>query len=393
MLDVRADFPILERQINGKPIVYLDSAATSLKPRCVIDAVTNFYTLHTANVHRAVHALAEEATEQFEDTRRVLARLINCDENEAVFVRGTTEAINMVHRCYPGLKRSVTTAIEHHSNLLPWGFGPDRHIVSVDAEGRIDMDALDAVLAGGIDLVAVSHVSNAIGAVQPIKDIIDRAHAAGALVLVDAAQSAPHLPLDVKELDVDFLGFSAHKMLGPGGIGCLYAKAEHLDKMSTWMLGGHVVDQVHREGYTLQEVPHRFEAGTPAIEAVIGWGAALRYLAGIGLDNVHEHDRELVTYARNRLSDIDHVKLIGPTDPQRSGSAVSFQVDGLEAHGVARMLNNRENIMVRSGFHCAQPLHESLDLLPTVRASFYVYNTKEEVDSLAQCLEAVIQFL
>lgn len=393
MRDVRGDFPLLQRQVNDRPIIYLDSAATSLKPQSVIDAVAGFYTHHTANVHRAVHALAEEATDLFEGARLGLARMLNAEDHEIVFTRGSTEAINMVHRCYPGLKRSVTTAMDHHSNLIPWGFGDDRTIVNVDAQGNLDQDAFDAVLAKGVDLVAIGHVSNAFGIIQPVREIIAKAHAAGALVLLDAAQSVPHFPIDVKELDVDFMVFSAHKMLGPGGVGSLYGKAEYLEKMTPWLLGGHIVDQVHMEGYTLQGLPHRLEAGTPAIEAVIGWGAAVRYLMALGMDEVRAHDRALVAHGLQRLSAVEHVNLVGPADPDRLGSAISFQVEGLEAHGVARMLNNRGNILVRSGFHCAQPLHESLELLPTVRASFYVYNTTEEIDALAECLEAVVQFL
>jgi len=393
MRDVREDFPILQRRIGDRPVVYLDSAATSLKPQGVIDAVSGFYTQSTANIHRAIHRFAEEATEQFEDSRRVLARMLNAEAHEIVFTRGTTESINLVRSCFPGLERTLTTAVEHHSNLLPWGFGAGGRIVAVDSGGTVDMAAFEAALAPGVDLVAVSHVSNVLGTIQPLEELIAMAHAAGALVLVDAAQSAPHMPLDVRSLDVDFLACSAHKMLGPGGVGCLYAKAELLERMRPWFLGGNMVDQVHLDGYSLQALPHRLEAGTPAIEAVIGWGAALRYLAGLGLEEVQAHDQALVRYGRERLAAIDAVRVAGPEDPARVCSTLPFHVEGLEAHGVARMLNNRANIMVRSGFHCAQPLHESLNLTPTVRASFYVYNTEQDVDALAETLEAIVAFL
>lgn len=393
MRSTREDFPILNRQIEGEPIIYFDSAATSLTPQPVIDAVTRFYTHHTANVHRAMHLLAEEATELFEGTRQSLARFFNAEEDEIVFVRGTTEAINLVHRSYPGLKRTITTAMEHHSNFLPWAFGDGAHVVPVDPVGTLDMDNLAAALKNGADLVAISHVSNALGAIAPIEEVIRLAHDAGALVLVDAAQSAPHMPIDVKKLDVDFLACSAHKMLGPGGIGALYAKKDLLDRMTPWHVGGNIVDQVHIDDYTLQDPPHRFEAGTPAIEAVIGWGAAIEYLTDLGMDQVQAHDSRLVEYTLEKLGQIDSVRLTGPTDPAKRCASVSFNVEGLEAHGVARMLSNRSNIFVRSGFHCAQPLHETLDLLPTVRASFYVYNQTQEIDVLAGALEGIVAYL
>jgi len=393
MRDVRADFPILQREIDGQRIVYLDSAATSLKPTPVIDAVTRFYTQHTANVHRAVHTLAEEATDAYEGARRRIARHLGAEDREIVMTRGTTEAIHIVRTCFPGLDRVVTTAMEHHSNLLPWAYGEGSTVLALDDEGRLDLDGLDRALDAGADLVALAHVSNAIGVTHPVEEIIARAHAKGALVLLDAAQSAGHLPVDVKALDVDFLACSSHKMLGPGGVGCLYAKAELLERMQPYQLGGHVVDQVHIDSFTLQEIPHRFEAGTPAIEAVIGWGAAVDYLAQVGLQEIQDHDRVLVARALERLGKIEHVGLVTPADPDRVSASVGFQVDNLEAHGVARMLNNRGNVLVRSGFHCAQPFHESQELLPTVRASFYLYNTEEDVDILAQCLEAVVQFL
>lgn len=393
MQDVRGDFPILRRTIEGKPIVYLDSSATSLKPQPVIDAVTRFYTDYTSNVHRGVHALADEATEQYEGSRRAIARFLNADEHEIVYTRGSTEAINLVCRCCPDLNRVITTAIEHHSNFLPWAYGDQATVVGVDGEGRLDLEAMGKALEVGADLVAVGHVSNALGVVHPVEKIIQMAHDTGALVLLDAAQSVPHFATDVKALDVDFLACSAHKMLGPGGIGALYGKAELLEKMGPWLLGGDIIDQVHVDSYSLLEAPHKFEAGTPAIEAAIGWGEAVAYLSRLGMDEVATHDRTLVEYALERLSGIAHVRVVSPQDPARLCSAVSFQIENLEAHGVARMLSNRGNVLVRSGFHCAQPMHETLDLLPTVRASFYVYNTTEDIDALAEGLEVVVRFL
>ncbi len=393
MRDVREDFPILRREIDGHRIVYLDSAATSLKPRPVIDAVVDCYTRSTAGVHRAVHVLGEEATEAFEGARAAIARLLGAEPGQIVLTRGSTEAINLVRRCYPDLKRTATTVMDHHSNLLPFAYGGGATQIPVDGDGTVDLGALDAALERGLDLVAVTHVSNVLGRIVDVEEIIRRAHRAGALVLVDAAQSAPHMPIDVKAMDADFLVCSAHKMLGPSGVGLLYGKAELLERMAPFHLGGNIVDQVHLDGYTLAEVPHRLEAGTPAIEAVIGWGAAVRYLDELGLEEVERHDRRLVAYALERLAAIEHVRLVGPVDARVRCAAVSFTVHGLEANGVARMLNNRANLMVRSGFHCAQPLHESLGMPPTVRASFYVYNSTDDVDLLADCLASITSLI
>ena len=393
MRNVRDDFPLFRRRVDGQGIVYLDSAATSLKPQAVIDAVSRFYTDHTANIHRAVHLLAEEATDTYETARRDLARFINADENEIVFTRGATEAINLVRRCLPQLRSVATTLMEHHSNFLPWLHDCERHLITCDAQGQLDLDALDRSLSAGVDLVSVCQVSNAIGAINPIDEIIRRAHAADALVLVDAAQSITHMPIDVKVLDADFLVCSGHKMLGPGGVGMLFGKSVLLERMGPWLLGGDMIDQVHVDGYTAQQPPYRFEAGTPAIEAVIGWGEAVRYLDALGMAEVEKHSRKLVEYALAKLGEIDHVNLIGPTDAARRCGSVTFNIEDLEAHGVARMLSNRANVMVRSGFHCAQPLHEALDLLPTVRASFHVYNQRAEIDVLADSLEKIVAFI
>lgn len=393
MRDVRDDFPILSRLIDDRPLVYLDSAATSLKPQVVIDAVTNFYTHQTSNIHRAMHLMAEESTRDYENARKSIARFFNADEHEVVFTHGTTEAINLVRRCLPRVERVVTTVMEHHSNYLPWALDAGGAVVGVADDGTLDLDDLQRKLSNGADLLAVCHVSNALGVVNPIDQIVDMAHRAGAMVLVDAAQSAPHRPVDVKAMGADFLACSAHKMLGPGGVGVLYGKSEHLEAMVPWLLGGDMIEQVHFDSYEVQPPPHRFEAGTPAIEAVIGWGAAIEYLSNLDMADVQRHDGELVAYALERLTQIDHVRIVGPTDPDRRCGLVSFQIEDLEAHGVARMLSNRSNIMARSGFLCAQPLHEALGLAPTVRASFHVYNRFDEIDALAENLEAIVALI
>lgn len=401
MLNVRDDFPMLRREVDGKPLIYLDSAATSLKPQAVIDAVTRYYTHCTSNVHRAMHAIGEEATEAYEGAREAMSRFIHCDDDEVIFTRGSTEGINLVRRCLPRVKRTLSTVMEHHSNLLPMGPTPDGDanggvlptVVTVDREGNIDLAALEAELSKGVDLLSVTHVSNVLGSISPVKRIVELAHAKGALVLLDAAQSVPHIPVDVRELGVDFLVCSGHKMLGPSGVGVLYGKIDLLEEMTPWHLGGNVVDHVHLDGYTMQELPHRLEAGTPAIEAVIGFGAAIEYLEDLEMEAVREHDKQLVAHALKRLGEIDKLNLVGPLDGEHRVGSVTFNVTGLEAHGVARMLSHRGNILVRSGFHCAQPLHEALDLLPTVRASFQVYNTLEEVDALADALQSIAGFV
>lgn len=391
MRDPRPDFPFLSRTVGGRPLTYLDSAATSLKPRVVIDAVTAFYRQHTSNVHRAVHAVAEEATEAFDATRGQLAQLLNAEPAEIVYLRGTTEAANLVRRGLPGLRRTAATALDHHSTLVPFGLGEGGTVIGIDADAKIDMDQLERELRRGLDLVAVAHVSNALGTLQPIEEVIELAHAHGALVFVDAAQSAPHRPLDVRALDADFVGLSAHKMCAPGGVGCLYGKAELLEGIEPWQLGGHVMGEVHLGGYTVRALPERLEPGTPPIEAVIGWSAALSYLDRLGMEEIRNHDHSLAGYAHARLRALGGVHVAGPSDSDRLGAAVSFWVDGRAAEEVARSLSADHNVLVRSGFHCAQPLHEVLGLPPTVRASFYLYNTREDVDRLAESLEALLR--
>ncbi|MEM7543537.1 MAG: cysteine desulfurase [Pseudomonadota bacterium] len=390
MLDITDDFPLLKRTIEDERVIYLDSAATSLKPTAVIDAVQRFYTHSTANVHRAIHQLADEATDAFELARADVARLIGAEQNEIILTRGTTDGISLIRNGARSLEKVVTTAIEHHSNYLPWAFGDSPRVVGLVDEGRLDLDQLAGFLKEGVDLVAVGYVSNVHGLINPIEEIIAMAHDAGARVLVDAAQAVGHFPIDVKALDVDFMAFSSHKMMGPGGVGALYCKRDALALLQPVVLGGHTVESVHLESYELQPAPARFEAGTPPIEAVIGWGAAARYLSRLGLENVEAHCKELVRYAYEKAQGFSNIRLVGPAEPDSVSATLSFVVEDIEAHGVARMLSNRSNLCLRSGFHCAQPLHETLGLPPTVRASFHAYNTKADIDVLIDALDAVL---
>lgn len=383
---IRGEFPILGRKVGGRPVIYLDSAATSLKPRAVIAAIVEFYERYTANIHRGVHLLSEEASERFDEARETVARFINAEFREVAFVRNTSEAINLVAANLPADASVLYGLDAHHSNQLPWRRFTRRHAVRIAANGGIDLEDLRRKLRDARPaLLAVTHVSNAFGAVNPVQEIVAMAHEAGARVLVDASQSVPHQAVDVRTLDCDFLCFSGHKMCGPSGIGVLYGKHEALRLFAPLHLGGGIVESVHEDSYELRDVPWRLEAGTPHIEGAVGLAAACDFLESIGLEAIHRHESALVRRATALLQEIPGVRLYGPTDGSRSG-AVTFTVEGLEAHGVSRMLSNRHNIYVRSGFHCAQPAHEILNAPPTVRASFYLYNEAREIEQLAQAL-------
>ncbi len=389
--EIRGDFPLLGREVEGKRIVYLDSAATSLKPRAVIRAVTDFYEKHTANVNRGVHFLSLEASELFDEGRSAVARFLNASPREIVFTRNATEAINLVARGLAQEDRVLHTLLEHHSNFLPWRRREGASTaVRLLHDGKLDLaDFVSKLAAFRPRLVAVAHVSNAFGVVHPLEEIVRLSHQAGARVLVDGCQSVPHRPIDVKALDLDYLCFSGHKMCGPGGVGVLYGKLSHLEELAPFVFGGDMVKEVHESSFALRDVPHRFEAGTPAMEAVIGLGAACRYLERFGLASIAAHEGSLTAYALERLSRVPGLTLRGPLEPESRGSSVSFTLDGVEANGVARMLSHRFNICVRSGFHCAQPAHEALGSPPTVRASYYLYNTKAEIDLLADALDRI----
>ncbi|HYK93463.1 MAG TPA: cysteine desulfurase [Thermoplasmata archaeon] len=396
---VRRDFPILSRLIRGKPFVYLDSAATSQKPTSVLEAENEFYSLHNANVHRGVYALSEEATDLYEAARARVARFLHAaDPSEVVFLRGTTEAINLVATSFArGFlakgDRVISTVMEHHSNIVPWHFlrttpGIDLQFVDIDDEGQLRMDDLDRLLTRGTKVVTLTHVSNVLGTVNPIREIADRAHDVGALVVVDAAQSAPHRPVDVQALGVDLLAFSGHKALGPTGIGALWGRKELLDRMPPAMGGGEMIREVHTDRISYREAPARFEAGTPNIAGAVGLGRALDYLEGLGWDDIRTHERKLQSRAFERAAQTfgDRLTIVGPPRPEDREAVISFKLTGIHPHDVASLLD-ADGICIRSGHHCAQPLMDRLNVPALSRASPYVYNTVEEVDALFQSLE------
>jgi cysteine desulfurase/selenocysteine lyase len=405
MLDVRTDFPILAHPVNGKPLTYLDSAATSQKPRAVIDALVRYYEETNSNVHRGAHALAEAATIQYEEARVKVGRFVGADDPAGVvFTRNTTEGINLVAQTWgranlgPG-DEVVTTEMEHHSNLVPWQMlaeatGATLRVVPVLPEaGTLDTDALARVVGRRTKLVAVCHVSNVLGTVNPVREIAELARAVGARLLVDAAQSVPHMPVDVDELGADFLAFSGHKMCGPTGIGVLWGRPELLAAMPPFMGGGSMIAEVTTERSTWAEPPARFEAGTPNIADAIALGAAVDYLAAVGMENVLAHSRALAAYALRRLGEMECARVYGPREPGARIGVVSFNLYGergrpetlIHPHDVGSVLDG-EGIAIRAGQHCAQPLMRRLGVPATARASFYLYNTKDEVDRLVGAL-------
>lgn len=388
---LRADFPILSREVHGKSLAYLDNAASSQRPRSVIAALDEFYRFHYANIHRGVHTLSEEATAAYEKARDKIAAFIHApDRRGVIFTRNGTEAINLVAYAWGRANvgsgdRIVVTEMEHHSNLVPWQMlarevGAELATVSVTDAGRLDLESLDRLLQGPVKLVALVHVSNVLGTLNPAQDIVARAHAVGARALVDAAQSVPHLPVDVEALGCDFMAFSGHKMCGPTGSGVLYGRPELLDEMPPFLTGGGMIRRVGRLNATWNDLPWKFEAGTPAIAEAVGLGAAVDYLSVVGMQAVQAHERELTTYALERLSELGGVHVVGPPAEERSG-VVAFTVDSIHPHDLAQVLD-LEGVAVRAGHHCAQPLHERLGLRATARASFYLYNTCEEIDRL-----------
>lgn len=392
-IDHKADFPILGREVHGKPLTYLDNAASTQKPQAVIDALTDFYRNRYANIHRGVHTLSEEATEAYEEAREKVAAFINASEGRSViFTRNATEAINLVAHTWAQSHlesgdRVIVTEMEHHSNLVPWqlltqAMDAELAYVPVTDDGLLDLTILDQLLEGPVKLVAFTHVSNVLGTVNPAREIIEKAHAVGARVLIDAAQSVPHLPVDVEALGCDLLAFSGHKMCGPTGIGALYGRPELLEAMPPFLVGGGMIRRVERLDATWDELPGKFEAGTPAIAEAVGLGAAVDYLSSIGMDAIWAHERELAAYAMERLADLSDVHVVGPTAEKRGG-VISFTVDSIHPHDLAQVLD-WEGVAIRAGFHCAHPLHDCLGVGPTARASFYLYNSREDVERLVE---------
>lgn len=405
MLDVkriRHDFPILDRTVHGKPLVYLDNAATTQKPRQVIDALVNYYSRYNANIHRGLHALAEEATDAYERVREQTARFLNAPSaSSIVFTRNATEAINLVANAWgrthlqPG-DQILLTEMEHHSNLVPWQLiakatGAELAFIGVTDDGRLKLDEYAAKLTPRTKLVGVTHMSNVLGTINPVAQITQHAHQQGALVLIDAAQSAPHLPVDVRGIGCDFLVCSAHKMLGPTGVGVLCAREARLQSMEPFLGGGEMISDVFLTHATWNEVPWKFEAGTPNIADVIAFGEALRYLERIGMTRVRAHEQDVTAYALQRVREIDGVTLYGPPRAHDRGGVVSFNLNGLHPHDVGTILD-QEGVAVRAGHHCAKPLMRRLDVAATVRASFYLYNTTDEVDRLVEAIGTVKRF-
>ncbi len=389
---IRADFPILGREVRpGVPLVYLDSTATSQKPSVVIEAMDAFYRQNNANIHRGVHTLAEEATAMYEHARGAVAEFIHSPTAEQiVFTRNASEALNLVAYTWAraNLKSGdtiVLTEMEHHSNLVPWQIlASEKEIrlefIPLTPDGLLDLEVYQELLKLSPKLVAFTGMSNVLGTINPAAEIVRLAHAAGAITVVDGAQSVPHLPVDVQALDVDFLAFSAHKMLGPTGIGALYGKAQLLETMPPFLGGGDMIKTVHLRAFTPNDIPHKFEAGTPAIAEAVGFEAAVEYLNGIGMPAVAAHEREIISYALERLEEIPGVQVLGPQADKKGGVA-AFILKGVHPHDVAQILD-RTGVAVRAGHHCAQPLHEKYGIPATTRASFYVYSTPEEVDKL-----------
>ena len=394
---LREDFPILQRRVRGgKPLVYLDSAATSQKPAAVIQALEDFYRTTNANIHRGVYELSEAATLAYDQARAKVAKLINApDPRQCIFVRNTTEAINLVAQSWgranlgPG-DIVVLSLLEHHSNIVPWQLvtrerGAELRYIDIDDSGRLRLEQLDEYLATGrVKLVSVTHVSNALGTINPVAEIVERAHAAGALALVDGAQSVPHLPVDVQALGVDFYAFSGHKMLGPMGIGVLYGRRELLEAMPPFLGGGDMIRTVTLEESTWADLPAKFEAGTPSVADAVALGAAVDYLQSLGMPAIRQHEKELVGYALARLDEIPGVTLYGPVGEDRSG-VVSFTLGDVHPHDIAGILDS-EGIAIRAGHHCAQPLMRRLGVVATARASVYLYNTEEDIDRLVDGL-------
>ncbi|MBC1456055.1 cysteine desulfurase [Listeria welshimeri] len=399
---IRADFPILDQEINEKPLAYLDNAATSQKPKQVIEALTHYYEFDNANVHRGVHTLAARATDAYESARVKVAKFIHAREvAEIIFTRGTTSAINLVVDSYAEANieagdEIVISYLEHHSNLIPWQQlakrkGAVLKYIELEEDGTISVEQAKKTIGEKTKIVALAHVSNVLGTITPIKEIAAIAHKFGAVILVDGAQAVPHMEVNVVDLDADFYAFSGHKMMAPTGIGALYGKRKLLDAMEPTEFGGEMIDFVELYDSTWKELPWKFEAGTPIIGGAIALGAAIDYLAEVGLANIHAHEQELVGYAIEEMSKIEGITIYGPKDASKRCGLVTFNLEGAHPHDIATILDE-DGIAIRAGHHCAQPLMKWLDVSSTARASFYIYNTKEEIDALIDGLKLTKEY-
>ena len=399
--EIRKDFPILAREVHGKPLVYLDSTASSQKPLAVIEAMTAYYHLYHANVHRGVYELSEEATARMEKARVKVARFINARQSkQIIFTRNTTESINLVAYAWGGANIHagdliLLTEMEHHSNLVPWQLlaqrtGARLEFIPLSDDGLLRLDVYAKLLEQQPKLVAFAQMSNVLGTINPAREMIAQAHAAGALTLIDAAQSVPHLPVDVQELDADFLCFSGHKMLGPTGIGVLYGRRELLEEMPPFMGGGDMIRTVHLRESTWNDLPWKFEGGTPAIAEAIGLGAAVDYLSALGMEEVHRMEQEITAYALEKLASVPDLAIYGPAVEQRGG-VVSFTLRDIHPHDLASILDQEVGVAIRAGHHCAQPLMERYGLTATARASFYIYTLPSEIDMLVEGLHKALQ--
>ena len=401
MLDVkniREDFPIFTERADN--FVYLDSSATTLKPQTVIDAVADYYSKYSANVHRSIYSIGEKATEKYEGSRSKVAKLINANSNSIIFTRGTTESINLV--AYTWARKNLKsgdeillTEMEHHSNLIPWQLcaeetGAVLKFIPFNEDGTLDLSDPEKWFTNKTKLVAVIHQSNVFGTVNPIKDIIKLAKGVGAVTLIDAAQSVPHQKVDIQDLDCDFLAFSGHKMLGPTGVGVLYGKPEILEEMPPFMGGGEMIRTVSLNESTWNDIPWKFEAGTPNIAQAIGLGSAIDYINEIGLDKIHEHEQDILTYALEKMQKIPEVNIYGSADER--GAVISFNLENIHPHDLSQLLDN-DGIAIRAGHHCAQPIMKKLGVSATGRASFYLYNSKEDVDRLCESLVKTVKFM
>lgn len=394
---IRPDFPILDRSVNDQRLIYFDNAATTQKPNSVIDALENYYKVYNANVHRGMHTLAEEATAAFENTRKKIAQFIGGTKTtEIIYTRNATEAINLVAYSWgrKNIKKGdniVLTQMEHHANLVPWIMlaketGAELKYIPIDDNGKLNLRNLNYIITPKTKLVAITHMSNVLGTINPVEEIIKNAHSHGALTLIDGAQSVPHLPVNIKSIDADFMAFSAHKMLGPTGIGILYGKEELLNAMDPFLYGGEMINEVRYDYADWNELPWKFEAGTPNIAGAIGFSPALDYLNKIGMRNVRLHEIDLLSYSLEKMKMLDFIKIFGPLDVENRGGAISFECDKIHPHDLATFLDSK-GIAIRAGHHCAQPLMKRLGVIATARISFYIYNTKYEIDAFIDALK------